>query len=344
MEEVNGPKLFTKWASLHMENAAITDVTSLQVQDRDLLAVLTDRISVFEIARPSASVSFVLLQTLSNSDGATTTPSRAVTTLALANDRYVVGVGDTSGLHRWNAMTQRFDKIQDIATEGALHVEHVTVESLDFLVFACRGPASYVYVWSDSLDRFLLYQRLPTTGAVRASGTQSAETGTFVTITQRTSEPRSNSVVVFKWNGTYFDSVQSFRSNSAHVFAAGACVFLADASNVQRYDAAVGKFVHHTSLPGQHNASGEYEHLSLNTEQYLATVGSSTESSRNKVVNVYRLAGAGLALHQTIANATTGGTPTLRGLKLSGGRANVLALVNGGTSVALWKWTTCINP
>lgn len=342
MEEVNGPKSFTEWTFLTEDGA--TDLSYLQIGEREFIAVLTSfRVSVFEIFHSS----FFRLQSFPS------VGPRSVNAFSLAGGHYIAIAGDTSELYRWNAASQQFEKFQDIPTSGAMHVQHFPIETLDFVIFSCSRTdkltgatdetPSYVYTWSAQLNRFLLYQRLAIIGAVRAT-IQSTSTDTFLAIAQKIhfSDP---SFTVFKWNGTYFDLLQLFPSDSGYIFTGGECVFAVSSSAIHRYDSATSRFIFHSNLPIPQNysAATSYRYFSINTEHYLAAGGSmltrsdSGDALPGEVVMVYKLDGAHSIQHQMLEGVST----SLSGFEAKG--ESVLGMISS-IGVSFWKWSTCINP
>ena len=346
MEEINCPRSFIQWTFL--EGKGATDFSYFRIGGREFAAVLTpSNVSVFEIFQTW----FFHIQSISSAR------SHSVKAFSIADGHYMVIAGDTSELYRWNTATRSFDKHQDILTNGALHAEHVTIGTLDFLVFSCSGTdeftdmtdesPSYVYAWSSQLNRFFLYQRLPTIGAVRATF-QSTDSGSFITIDQQSHASESNSTV-FKWNGTYFDFLQHFRSNSAYIFAGMKYLFAVSSSAIHRYDPTTGRFVFHSTLPIPQNytANQSYKYFSINTEHYLGSTGSlSTRSDdggaqTKEAVTIYRLGGARFTQHQILEGISS--VPvSLSGFEARGGE--VVLAITKRSGVSFWKWSTCVNP
>lgn len=338
--ELNGPRFFAFWTSLSLENDSLRDMTYLQIGAREFITVITTshHVHVYEIARSS----FNLFQTLSSSGTLTPSGVEAIS----VDGRYCIAItGGRSALFCWNAASQRFDEHQELFTREAVHVRFVSAGTYHFLVFACNGSSdapSYVYVWSSQSDRFLLFQHLPTVGGVSAS-VQSTSIGSFITITQRTETAQSCSMV-FKWNGTYFDYLQSFHSNTTFVFAAGEIVFLISSATVHRYDFASGQFITHSTLPIQRNNSinNAYDYFSINTEHYLAVGGQQLGASGSHgTIDVHRLDGASFVPYQTVQAPS--GLFALQGFQSSSGR-KVLAFTSGGNSMSFYRWTTSDSP
>lgn len=346
VEEMNCPRSFTQWAFL--EEVGAKDFSYFRIGEREYAVVLTSSgVSVFEILYTW----FLRVQALSSM------ASQSVKAFSVADDHYMVITGNTSELYRWNTATQNFEKHQDILTNGALHVEHATIGTLDLLIFSCRGTdeltgmtdesPSYVYAWSSQLSRYFLYQRLSTVGAVHATF-QSTDSGSFVAIAQQSHTSRSNSTV-FRWNGTYFNFLQHFHSNSAYIFAGGEYLFAVSSSAIHRYDPITGRFAFHSTLPIPQNytANQSYKYFSINTEHYLASTGTLSTTSDNggvltsEAVIIYRLDGARFTQHQILEGI--GSAPvSLSGHEARGGEV-VLALTKR-SGMSFWKWSTCINP
>jgi hypothetical protein len=337
MEEVSGPKFFTQWSTL--SEVGVTDFNYFQIGPREFIAVLTpSNVSVFEVLFSS----FFHLHSLPSSK------SRGLNTISMDGVQYLVVAGDTSVLYRWNALRQRFEKLQDILSNGAVHVQHFSLGNLDFLIFSCSGTdrltgetdntPSYVYAWSSWSNRFRLYQRLPTIGAVRATA-ESANTDSFLAVAQRNHTSASSSMI-FKWNGTYFDFLQASNSSSAYLFGIGECTFAASASTILRYDTSAGRFVFYSTLPTPQNYTmgTEYRHFAINTEHYLTVA---VNSNIRKAVLVYRLNGNHFLQYQMLDNVGKAFT-SLSGYKSVRGRSILATISSNG--VSLWKWSTCVNP
>lgn len=344
VKELNGPRLFTAWTTLAL--VSVRDLSYLSIEMRELVVVITtSHVSVYDIKQSS----FMLLQTLSSAN------PRGVRAFSVGRRHCIAVAAPTSELFCWNALTQQFDRHQEFRIVEAVHVELVSVASRHFLVFSCGGvTSSSVFLWNTASDRFLLYQLLPTSGAVRsyaASTTTSA--GTFVGVAQTDSSSHS-SLAVFNLNRTlgYFEHVQSFDSaDSASLFAGGNCVFVISSSTVHMFDSASEKFIAQFALPSQHDGLVSfYEYFYINTEHYLvvgsrsdntssAVATSSDSSAKNGLVTVYKLAGAQFLPYQTIE--APNGVSALQGFRSSTGSGTYVLTVISDVGVALWNWTPC---
>ena len=314
------------------------DLEYLQVDKRQFLAIVTSSspVKVYEVNGSS----FSLFQTLSVSAN-----SSAVKGFRMNDRQYlIVANSKQSKLYCWNSTSQFFEKFQDIGTRGAVYVEYVYIHSFHLLLFSCYSYGghvnvpSFVYIWSDNLEQFLLYQYLLITGGLRSS-TLSTSSGTFVSV-YSSYQTNSNSIV-FKWNGTYFDRLQSFESSPSYIFEAGLYTFIVSLNTVYRYDLVSGRFTHHSTLPNQLDTTGRYEYFTINTEHYLAVSHRSSSTSNGStsgdVVVVYRLVGVDFVVHQRVA------APGREVLGLHAFEVNerekVLAVTSRDAAMSLYKWT-----
>lgn len=337
--DITGPKFFTYFSSL--EQSGVKDMSYLQIGTREFVIVITAsspvHVQVYALVRST----FHLVQTLPIIDA----NPHSIEAFSFGEQHCVAIAGSRSEIYCWNHTSEVFEKLQDVLTRGAVHVRYVSTEFFNFLVFSCGGGAndapSFVYTWASLVGEFLLFQYLPTVGAI-SSTAQSTAAGSFIAIEQL-SDDLSTSSVLFKWNGTYFDDVQSFDSSTVYLFAAKGCIFLASLPAIYRYDSSSNKFIVHSSLSRHEGDSViAYKYLHINTEHYLAVYARSATNDDDVAiysgdVTIYRLDGLDFVAHQTLQAPS--GTFALHGFGRSPGNS-VLAMVSDEGGVTMYQWRT----
>ena len=342
MSELNGPKFFALWASLNQ--VTVKDLSYFRIGNREFLAVVTTsfRVYIYEIVNSS----FSLFQTLPSVD------AHDVESFSLNSDHCLAVASSQrdrlkrgkSELFCWNATSAQFVKWQNIGSRGAVHVKFVSVDSFKFLIFSCFSyngrfeVSSSVYSWSYEVREFQLFQYLPTVGAIHSS-VLSTRNEAFISIysSHHNSSTEHHESKIFKWNGTYFDILQSFHSDPVYLFRAGHFIFIASEGHIYRYDSVTQNFISHSTISNQQqNSTAIYEYFSINTEHYLAVSLSagSVPSSKNSEIILHRLEGANFFPHQTISVPSH--ATSLHLLRMRNGR-KVLSFT-GGDRVLLFEW------
>lgn len=339
LKALNGPRFFISWTSLQAAEG-IVDTSYLQIDNKQMLAVLTTSslVRVFELRNQSI---FVEVQIL---------PSRQAWSLKgfSLRENVCLAVAQSSQalrsnreheaksvLYCWNATLKSFEKLQDIATRGAVHVEFVSIgNTFKFLVFSSsryQGQTSTqtsVYVWSAGRQRFLLYQYLPIVGAVHSSAV-STEDSTFLSVHQVNGSTGSGTKL-FAWNGTHFHHVQTVSSRSSYIFAAGRCMFMISSGIIYRHDMDSKNFSFHSTLQGPQDSRDLYEYFTASNEHFIA-VG---HFEGNESVAIYRLNGFDFVPYQKISVPSN-----LSSIKVFGVQEGKLLLaIMGRNKIELLEW------
>lgn len=342
LSSLNGPRFFTQWTSLQLSEKVV-DTSFLQIGNKQMLAVLTTSflVHVFELHNQSIFVEAQILPSRqAQSIKGFSLRGRDCLAVAQSSQALQSGVEDKakSALYCWNATSDSFEKLQDIATRGALHVEFVSIRHIfEFLVFSCsryRGQTNtptYVYVWSEDRQRFLLYQYLPTVGAIRSSA-MSAEDSTFLSVHQINGDA-SSSTNIFVWNGTYFHHVQSLSARTGYVFAAGRCMFMVSSGVIYRHDMDHKNFTFHSTLRGPQDSRDLYEYFTASNEYFL--VVSHFEGNGSDSLAIYRLNGFDFVPYQNIP-VQSGLSSATKVLGLQ--QDKLLLAIIGGKNMELLEW------
>ncbi len=363
LASLNGPRFFTNWTTLSVGKSGATDLTHLQIGPREFLAVLIREPSRVDIYEVFGSF-FIIFQSLSISS-----PPHHAQDFQF-NGRHCIVVasshvsgenGGSSELYCWDISTLEFVKVQDITAQGAVYVEHISLNHFDFLVFTCfsyRGELdvpSVVYVWSERLGMFVSLQNLYLVGSIKSSIAQISSNEAFLSLYASYEKNGTNisNFLIYRWNGTYFDPIQSFDSADGHLFAAGRCVFVVLSNIVHRFDSNTGLFHSHSALSTEQHPKSAHTHFTINTEHYLAAVyinsddgdGDSNNSTLlSDEIIVFRLDGMDFDLHQRISVPAQDDHQKLYVFEMKDKR-EVMALVGGGVAtppaVVLYQWSTC---
>ena len=239
-----------------------------------------------------------------------------------------------SAVYCWNNTTKQYEKLQDLATRGAFHVEFVSIGSArELLVFSCSkyqgrsNTSSYIYVWSSQHQRFFLHQYLRTVDAVRSSP-MSTENSTILSVYQENGDAGS-STEFFAWNGTYFHHAQSV-SKASHVIAAGKFLFIISNGLIYRSDNVYNNFTPHSVIQDQRDF---YESFTADNEHFL--VVSQFKGSGNAIVAIYRLNGSDFVPYQDVSVPSLSAVSSVKVLK---SRRNTLVLAIGEKKIKLLKW------
>lgn len=340
LNALNGPRFFTAWTSLQLEEGVV-DSSYLEIGNKQLLAILTTSvIRVFELCRHSI---FAEIQTL---------PSRYARSLkgfslerrnclAVAQSSQALRSGQENGtksvIYCWNTTSNLFEKFQDIATRGALHVEYVSIgPSLKYLVFACSryqgqlSSNSYVYIWSEARQEFSLLHYLPAVGAVRSSAVYT-ENSMFLSV-QQVNGSAGSSTKIFAWNGTRFHDVQIVSSRAGYVFAAGRWLFIISSGTIYRYDTDSRNFTFHSTLQGPHDLRDIYEYFTTDNEHFLAC--HHFDGSANTSLVIYRLNGFDFVPYQNVSMPS--GMSSVKVFRLR--EEGLVLAVMGGKNTEFLEW------
>ena len=143
--------------------------------------------------------------------------------LAISNFRDDSSFSINSFIYKWNS--NKFEKIQDIATEGAANTETFVISNETFIAFANRGRfhlspqnqdsvQSAVFKWSG--QQFVRLQSFQTYGALDVkSFSDNGSTFLAFAIHRSASGQHNINSPIYKWNGSHFVLFQSIPTRGA---------------------------------------------------------------------------------------------------------------------------------
>lgn len=260
----------------------------------------SSQVQIFQLVNGTAFIEFQVLN-LSHAHSISSFNTGAQSCIAVARSKK----SPTDAAHMvktvvycWSGSSNTFVKWQELATRGARHVEFFTVGRSSFLVASCSrttehfNARTYTFLWSNFHRRFLLYQYLPTSGAVssKAIFTPSA---TYLAIHEENGQIHTTKL--FRWNGTYFDQVlTSF--DVGFTLAMGNQIYKIVQSNIYRLNLSSRQFDFHSTLPGPpRNTSSVYSSFLVGGSYYIAG-----RSHRRGYMFVHRMTGFDFAPYQKV--------------------------------------------
>ena len=342
LNAISGPRFFTPWTFQQLaQGEIIVDSSFLQIGEDQLLAILTNSslIRVFKLGDYSILDE---IQTLPISQAHSlkgfSVGGRSCLAVARSSQALTSQQENEakSAVYCWNNTVKQYEKLQDLATRGAFHVEFVSIGSArELLVFSCSkyqgrsNTSSYIYVWSPQQQCFFLYQYLRTVGAVRSSA-MSTEDLTILSVDQ-VNEDAGSSTKLFAWNGTYFHHAHSV-SRPGHAFAAGRFLFFISSGTIFRCDKDSKNFTFHSTIQNQRDSRDFYEYFTIDNEHFLAV--SQFTGNGNASLAIYRLNGFDFVPYQDVSVPSS-----FSSIKVFRLRKNTLVLaIMGEEKIELLKW------
>ena len=318
----------------------VIDSSFLLVGDKLILTTLitSSHLQIFELRNQSNFVEIQSL-TLSYAQSVMGFHIGGRSCFAVAQSKRMPRDGEhevKSLLYCWNASSKTFTKHQELATRGAVHVELVSIGQSFFLIVSCsrRGKNSnsliYSYVWSEQRQQFLLYQYLPSEGAI---STKAITTQHSTYLTVREVDGLLHTTKIFIWNGTYFSQKQLVSSETGFIFAVGHSIFKIADSNIYTLDLYSKEFVFHSVLAGSRNRTNAYSFFTVSNEFYLAE----TQYGRNGIMSllIYRMNGFDFTPYQNLALQSDSFSVKVLWLHQNG----VLLAIMYDNVLKLFKWS-----
>jgi len=173
-----------------------------------------------------------------------------------------------------------------------VHVEFVHIGQSSYLIVsgsrkqANSNSRTFIFVWSNRRQKFLLYQYLSTRDVVSVDAVLVQN---FVYLAIHEESGKTLTTRLFFWNGTYFDEFMSF-SGAGLVFSMGSKIFKIVDSIIYRLNLDSKEFTFHSTLPGPENSTiTASSSFAVSNEYFIA--GSLREANEKQSLFIYRMTG-----------------------------------------------------
>ena len=310
-EKDNWPKFFVPWTSMNLHEK-IVDSSLLRISDKFIIVILTSsQLKIFQQSNRSA---FEEVQSLTLNHGKSIKSFQVGSKSFIAvarSQHFPVNGGSRDNrdvktvLYCWSNSIKAFVKCQELLARGATHIEFVQIRQSSFLIVSCskmqgNNSQTFVFVWSNRRQEFLLYQYLSTKHVVSINAMLTQNT-VYLAVHEESEQTLAETKLFF-WNGTYFNEFMS-SSGRGLIFAMGHRVFKIVDSVIYRLNFESKKFTFHSTLPGPENgtitASSSFV---VSNEHFIA--GRWCEANEKQSLFIYRMTGFDFDTYQSLPMAT----------------------------------------